>query len=123
MSRPASAPPGDSEMEREFPDLYRRIVLGITERAIFAVDRTGRVMSWNAGAESIVGYTRAEAIGRPVSLLYRLEDIAAGEPDRLLQEAASAGRAEEEGWRVRKNGEQFRQASPSPRSPTMTASR
>src|SRR4029077_9634680 len=67
----------------------------------------GRVASWNAGAERIKGYTPDEIIGQHFSRFYTEEDRAAGVPDRALATAASVGRFEAEGWRMRKDGTRF----------------
>ena len=75
--------------------------------AIFMLDPDGIVTSWNAGAQKIKGYTREEVLGKHFSIFYPPEDIASGRPWEELAEARRIGRAEDEGWRVRKNGEKF----------------
>jgi hypothetical protein len=65
------------------------------------------VASWNRGAERIKGYRASEIIGRHFSTFYPPEDIAAGKPERELVEAREHGRAEDEGWRLRKDGTRF----------------
>ena len=83
---------------------FELLVDAVQEYAIFMLDPEGRVASWNRGAERIKGY-RAEAIlGHPLATFYPTEDVAAGEPERLLREAAEHGHAEAEGWRVREDG-------------------
>ena len=67
----------------------------------------GRVATWNAGAERIKGYRADEIIGQHFSRFYTQEDIEHGKPERELKIAASEGRLEEEGWRVRKDGSRF----------------
>jgi PAS domain S-box-containing protein len=86
---------------------YRRLVDSITDYAIYRLDPTGVIMSWNSGAERVKGYAPAEAIGRNFSSFYTPEDRAAGLPQRGLAIAARDGRFENEGWRVRKNGSYF----------------
>ena len=83
------------------------LVDAVQEYAIFMLDPDGRVASWNRGAARIKGYTAAEVLGRPLSTFYTAEDVAAGEPQRLLRAAAEHGHAEAEGWRVRKDGSRF----------------
>jgi PAS domain S-box-containing protein len=86
---------------------FRLLVDQVQDYAISMLDPDGNISSWNAGAERIKGYTRAEIIGRHSSLFYTPEDRASGKPQRLLRIAAEQGRVEDEDWRVRKNGEKF----------------
>jgi PAS domain S-box-containing protein len=92
---------GDSER------LYRLLVSSVKDYAIFAMDPTGHVMSWNAGAERIKGYRPDEIIGRHFSVFYPPEDIASGKTRWELEIAAREGRVEDEGWRLRKDGTRF----------------
>jgi PAS domain S-box-containing protein len=50
--------------------LYLASVVAATDDAIICNDRDGRITSWNAGAERLLGYTAAEIIGRDISLLF-----------------------------------------------------
>ncbi len=86
---------------------YRLLIDAITDYAIFMLDPGGRVVSWNAGAERLKGYTQAEILGEHFSRFYTPEDLAAGLPQRALDTAAREGRSEAEGWRVRKDGTRF----------------
>jgi PAS domain S-box-containing protein len=86
---------------------YRLLVSSITDYAIYMVDLTGKVASWNAGAERFKGYTAEEIVGQHFSRFYGAEDRAAGLPQRALDAAAREGRFETEGWRVRKDGTRF----------------
>jgi PAS domain S-box-containing protein len=86
---------------------FRVLVSSVTGHAIYLLDASGRVASWNAGAERIKGYRAAEIIGRHFSLFYPPEDRAAGKPERALADAARDGRFEGEGWRVCKDGSRF----------------
>ena len=88
------------EAERHF----RILVQGVTDYAIFMLDREGRVTNWNSGAQRIKGYTPQEIIGEHFSRFYTSEDRASGLPKTALETARKAGRYEAEGWRVRKNG-------------------
>jgi PAS domain S-box-containing protein len=71
------------------------------------LDRDGKVVSWNVGAERVKGYTADEVIGRHFSLFYLPDDVAAGRPEADLAAAAGAGRHEVEAWRLRKDGTRF----------------
>jgi PAS domain S-box-containing protein len=71
------------------------------------LDPEGHVLTWNSGAQRIDGYTGEEIIGRHFSCLFTPEGIAAGKPEEELARAATEGKAEVDGWRVRKNGSRF----------------
>jgi len=86
---------------------FRQFVTGVKDYAIFLLDAEGRVASWNQGAERIKGYRAEEILGRHFSCFYPREEVAQGTPQRLLERAAAEGRAEDEGWRVRKDGSRF----------------
>ena len=83
---------------------YRILVEAITDYAVFMLDPIGTVTSWNPGAERFKGYTAAEIIGQNFSQFYLPEDRAAGLPGKALAIAASTGKFETEGWRLRKDG-------------------
>ena len=92
---------------RRSEEQFRRLVLGVTDYAIYMLDPDGKVVSWNAGAEKIKGYPAEEIIGAHVSRFYTDEDRTQNEPERGLANAALDGRFEREGWRVRKDGTRF----------------
>ncbi|WOF24091.1 PAS domain-containing sensor histidine kinase [Microbacterium betulae] len=79
----------------------------VSSFAIVELDASGRIRSWNRGAEIIKGYTAEEILGRHFSVFYRPEDIARRIPDRLLSSAAQRGWAEDVGWRLRSDGTLF----------------
>ncbi len=85
----------------------RMLLDHIKDYAIFMLDPSGHVKSWNTGAERLNGYTTGEIQGRHFSIFYPPADIVAGKCERELRYAVAEGRFEEEGWRVRKNGEQY----------------
>jgi PAS domain S-box-containing protein len=84
-----------------------RAIENIKDYAILMLDREGRILTWNQGAENIKGYKRSEIVGKPVSVFYTPEDIARGHWREMLETAAERGSFEEEGWRVRKDGSRF----------------
>ena len=86
---------------------FRLLVESVVDYAIFLLDTRGYVMSWNAGAQRIKGYAAHEILGRHFSVFYGAAERAAGLPERLLERAAREGRAEHEGWRLRKDGSRF----------------
>jgi len=87
--------------------LYQLLVESVQDYAIFALDPDGRVLSWNAGAQRLKGYTRDEIVGRHFSTFYPPDALAAGKPAWELETATREGRVEDEGWRVRKDGTLF----------------
>ena len=86
---------------------YRLLVDSIYDYAIYMLDAGGHVASWNPGAQRFKGYTAEEILGQHFSRFYTAEDQAAGLPARVLHTAATEGRFEAEGWRVRKDGSRF----------------
>jgi len=86
---------------------FRLLVQSVTDYAIFLLDRSGRVVSWNEGAERIKGYSAGEIVGQPIALFYPPEDRDAGKPEQGLRCAEREGRFQTEGWRVRKDGSRF----------------
>ena len=88
-------------------DRYRLLVDSIADYAIYMLDAGGNIVSWNPGAQRFKGYTPDEIVGQHFSRFYTPEDRAIGLPDRALRLAATEGRFENEGWRVRKDGTRF----------------
>ena len=92
---------GDSE------EKYRMLMDAVRDYAIFLLDPEGRVVSWNAGAERIKGYTADEIIGHDFSCFFSPDDIKRGRPEEVLRLTAVSGRYEANSMRVRKDGSQF----------------
>jgi len=95
----------DSKLTRE--ESFLRLLEGIQDCAIYMIDADGYVVSWNAGAERIKGYTASEIVGKHFSEFYTQEDRATGLPNFALTTAARTGKFEGEGWRLRKDGTRF----------------
>jgi PAS domain S-box-containing protein len=95
------------EALRRSEERFRLLVQGVTDYAIYMLDREGRVTNWNAGAERIKGYKPEEIVGRHFSRFYTEADREAGVPAQGLATAISEGRWEHEGLRVRKDGSTF----------------
>jgi PAS domain S-box-containing protein len=91
------------ESERSF----ELLVESVTDYALYMLDPTGRIVSWNSGARRIKGYEAAEIIGKNFQCFYSEQDRAAGVPAAGLRTAAREGRLETEGWRLRKDGSRF----------------
>jgi PAS domain S-box-containing protein len=86
---------------------YRQLVDAISDYAIYMLDKTGLVSSWNAGAQRFKGYEAHEIVGKNFANFYTPEDRAAGAPQAALETATREGRFEKEGWRLRKDGTRF----------------
>lgn len=97
---PAVTPSGPEER-------FRQLVSGVADYAIFLLDSSGRVKSWNDGAQRLKQYTTEEILGRHFSVFYPREMVDRKFPDMELEVAARVGRFEDEGWRVRKDGTLF----------------
>jgi len=87
--------------------LYKLLVESVRDYAIFVLDPSGHVLTWNPGAERFKGYTAEEVLGHHFSVFYPPDQVEAGKPARALAVAAERGRFDEEGWRVRKDGSRF----------------
>lgn len=100
-SEPPPLPPVHDEQ------LFRYLVERVKDYAIFMLDVHGRVLTWNAGAESLKGYKAHQIVGQSFDIFYPQEARQQGTPYQLLDLARRQGRCEHEGWRVRKDGTQF----------------
>jgi PAS domain S-box-containing protein len=96
-----------NQVLRESEERFRLLVEGVQDCAIFMLSPQGHVVSWNKCAERIKGYKADEIIGKHFSCFYPPEGIAQGKPEQDLRTAMEQGHANEEGWRVRKDGQQF----------------
>jgi PAS domain S-box-containing protein len=103
MSQSKASAPGPAEDGQ----LYRRLVEAVTDCAIYMLDTGGHVTSWNAGAQRLKGYSPDEIIGQHFSRFYTEQDRAADLPARAMRMAASEGKFEAEGWRLRRDGSRF----------------
>src|ERR1043165_5147483 len=83
------------------------LVSAVEDYAMFLLSPTGEIRSWNPGATRTFGYEANETIGKSFAIFYPESDVAAGKPQHELEVAARDGRIEDEGWRIRKGGEQF----------------
>jgi len=86
---------------------YRMMVETVEDYALIMLDADGYVISWNAGAAKLKGYTADEIVGVHFSRFYTQDDIERGHPEEELLFARKWGRYTEEGWRVRKDGSRF----------------
>jgi PAS domain S-box-containing protein len=98
-TRPESLSPSEER--------FRLLVEGVSDYAIFMLDPTGHVLTWNTGAVRIKGYRATEIIGQHFSKFYPREALLRKMPDHELEVASAEGRFEDEGWRLRKDGSRF----------------
>jgi PAS domain S-box-containing protein len=104
---PVSDPTDLKQTPAGSDQLFRILVQGITDYAIYMLDPAGNISNWNVGGERIKGYAANEVVGRHFSMFYTAEDQARGVPAWALATAAREGRFEGDGWRVRKDGTRF----------------
>jgi PAS domain S-box-containing protein len=83
------------------------LIDAVQDYAIFLLGPGGQILSWNKGAERIMGYRADEAIGHEFTIFYGPEDLANRKPANELAVADKEGRVEDEGWRIRKDGTRF----------------
>jgi formate hydrogenlyase transcriptional activator len=105
--RPAAEAEKPEQNSTLWEERFRALVDAAKDYAIFLLDPEGRVVTWNNGAERIKGYAAEEIIGQHFSRFFAPEDVELGKPAEELKTAATVGRAEEQGWRVRKDGSRF----------------
>jgi PAS domain S-box-containing protein len=96
-----------TETLRQSEERLRLLIESVQTYAIFMLDPEGHVLSWNPGARRIKGYETSEILGKHFSIFYPEDAIAVGAPETLLRRALKEGRAEHEGWRVRRDGSRF----------------
>jgi PAS domain S-box-containing protein len=95
------------EALRQSEENFRLLIEGVKDHAIFLLDGDGVIMSWNAGAQRVVGYRPEEAIGQGIALIYPKTDVLAGKPQHHLDMARGVGFADETGWRLKRDGTRF----------------
>jgi PAS domain S-box-containing protein len=92
---------------REKEELTRATIENVIDYSIVRLDPEGHIASWNQGSQRLKGYTTDEIIGHHFSCFYTEEDQASGKPTAMLRRARAHHHAEDEGWRVRKDGTRF----------------
>lgn len=93
--------------EAEMESMLRQLVESVPDYAILLLDEQGRVLTWPPAAERLKGWKQEEILGESFARFYTEEDNRKGKPLMELELAARDGRFEDEGWRVRKDGERF----------------
>jgi len=92
---------------RDTAEQFHILVDSVEEYALYMLDPSGNVVTWNKGAEKIKGYTAAEIVGKNFACFYTAEDVAAEKPQRNLREAARCGHIRDQGLRIRKDASTF----------------
>jgi PAS domain S-box-containing protein len=92
---------------RRSEERFRMLVEAVEDYAIFMLDTTGHIVSWNSGAQRTKGYSAEEIIGQHFRVFYPREVAESGHPEHELELALRDGHYEEEGWRLRKDGTRF----------------
>ena len=86
---------------------YHKMIGEVQDYAILLLDKNGTILNWNKGAEKIKGYTEEEIVGKNFRTFYLEEDRLSKLPERLIKKAMDEGKAMQEGWRLRKDGNKF----------------
>jgi PAS domain S-box-containing protein len=96
-----------NEQLQKSEDRYQKMIAEVEDYAIILLDKRGNIINWNKGAENIKGYKAEEVLGKNFNIFYTTEDRQTQLPQQLLQVAADHGKANHEGWRVKKDGTRF----------------
>jgi len=91
----------------ESEDRFRLVVESVRDYAIFQIDGVGKIITWNAGAQRLLGWPEHEAIGQSACVIFTPEDVERNEPEKELGQARTEGRAQDERWHLRKDGTRF----------------
>ena len=97
----------DLRRRKELETRFRMLVDAVVDYAIYALDATGQITTWNDGAMRLYGYTMADAIGQPHSMLFSADDVAAGIPEREVAAAVAGPAPAVDAWHRRRDGSLF----------------
>ncbi len=100
-------PTRDKHVSAPRAEEFAILVDAVEDYAVFLLDPRGIIRSWNRGAARIMGYAEDEVVGQSFSIFYGPEDLAVEKPRHELETAMREGRVEDEGWRIRKDGQHF----------------
>jgi PAS domain S-box-containing protein len=95
------------ESSQDSQEFFRLIAENVHDFAVFATDLDGRVVSWNPGVDSLLGFAEGEWVGQDASVIFTPEDRAQGIPLREMETALREGRAEDKRWHLRRDGSRF----------------
>src|SRR5690606_39065495 len=96
-----------TETLKKSEERYHKMIDEVQDYAILLLDCDGFIQNWNKGAEKIKGYSEKEIIGKNFRIFYLEEDRKNNLPETLINQAFETGRAQHEGWRLRKDGSKF----------------
>jgi two-component system CheB/CheR fusion protein len=105
--RDISARKKADEALKQSKEQFRLVIESVRDYAIFQVDAQGNIVTWNSGAEHLLGWSESEILGRNTALIFTPEDVERREHERELNDARATGRALDERWHVRKDGSRF----------------
>jgi two-component system CheB/CheR fusion protein len=92
---------------RESEERFRTLFENLSDYAVILCDPRGLITMWNTGAEQLLGFTEAQALGQPSDIIFTPEDRATGAPQQELAQARTTGRAKDERWHQRKDQSRF----------------
>lgn len=75
--------------------------------AMVATDPRGNITEWNAGAVNVMGWSAEEILGQSAAIFFTPTDRASGRVEMEMQRALLEGRASDERWHLRKDGQLF----------------
>ena len=83
---------------------FRAVFESAQDFAIFTTGLDGIITSWNPGAETVLGWSEADAVGKHACMIFTAEDNGKNACEREMATAARLGRAEDERWHQRNDG-------------------
>lgn len=92
---------------REHEESFREYAANVRDYALLQLDAGGKIVTWNTGAERVLGYSESEILGRHMAVLFTPEDVASGETQKEMERAIGTGRSMDDRWHVRKDGTRF----------------
>lgn len=96
-----------AETARIQKESFRLLTDAVEDHAVLTLDLEGCVITWNKGAETVIGLTHEQVLGKHFSRFYPPEELRLGNPQRELQSAERDGVFEDESWRIREDGTRF----------------
>ena len=91
----------------QFEQRFRLLVESLTDYAVFMIDLSGTIASWNPGVKLVLGYDAEEFIGLPFASIFTPDDVARNQPAQELERARTTGRSDDKRMHVRKDGTRF----------------
>lgn len=95
------------EILRGSEERLRLLIESVKDYAIITFDTERRITGWNAGAQTMFGYTAEEIVGQSVDLLFTPEDRAQDIPEQETAQARTMGHAADDRWHLRQDGTRF----------------